>query len=144
MGEAQPQHPDVSSSPPAAPADACVSVSPQDPVDAKTPPTSSTWRRAAARVLKWCWDQWFLLGLGVAIAFAAAVPQLGASGGWIQAQYSIKIPAIIVIFLISGIGLKTRVLLQVGCWLWQQQQQQQQQGAKGRLGWRERGVLLLH
>jgi sodium/bile acid cotransporter 7 len=68
-------------------------------------------KRAALSVWKFACEQWFMLGLGVAIAFAAAVPRLGASGGWIRAEYSIKIPAIIIIFIISGIGLKTKVLL---------------------------------
>ena len=68
-------------------------------------------KRASLAVWKFVCEQWFMLGLGVAIAFAAAVPQLGASGGWIRAEYSIKIPAIIIIFIISGIGLKTKVLL---------------------------------
>lgn len=49
--------------------------------------------------------------MGIAIGFAAAVPKLGATGGYIQAQYSIKLPAIIIIFIISGLGLKTKALL---------------------------------
>ncbi len=54
---------------------------------------------------------WFILGLGFAIGFAAAVPNLGKSGGWIRSEYSIKIPATVVIFILSGIGLKTKVLV---------------------------------
>jgi hypothetical protein len=53
----------------------------------------------------------FIIGLGVAIGFAAAVPKLGATGGYIRAEYSIKLPAIIIIFIISGLGLKTKALL---------------------------------
>jgi hypothetical protein len=53
----------------------------------------------------------FIIGLGIAIGFAAAVPKLGATGGYIQAQYSVKLPAIIIIFIISGLGLKTKALL---------------------------------
>lgn len=53
----------------------------------------------------------FILGLGVAIGLAAAVPRLGATGGYIRAEYSIKIPAIVIIFIISGMGLKTKALL---------------------------------
>lgn len=52
----------------------------------------------------------FILGLGVAIGFAAAVPQLGATRGYIRAEYSVKLPAIIAIFVISGLGLKTKAL----------------------------------
>jgi sodium/bile acid cotransporter 7 len=51
------------------------------------------------------------VGLGVAIGFAAALPRLGATGGYIRAEYSIKLPAIILIFIISGLGLKTKALL---------------------------------
>lgn len=47
----------------------------------------------------------------MAVGFAAAVPRLGATGGYIRAEYSIKIPAIIIIFIISGMGLKTKALL---------------------------------
>jgi sodium/bile acid cotransporter 7 len=39
------------------------------------------------------------------------VPKLGATGGYIRAEYSIKLPAIIIIFIISGLGLKTKALL---------------------------------
>lgn len=53
----------------------------------------------------------FIIGLGVAIGFAAAVPKLGATGGYIRAEYSVKLPAIIIIFIISGLGLKTKALL---------------------------------
>lgn len=53
----------------------------------------------------------FIIGLGIAIGFAAAVPKLGATGGYIRAEYSIKLPAIIIIFIISGLGLKTKALL---------------------------------
>lgn len=54
--------------------------------------------------------QWFILGLGLAIGLAAAVPNLGKTGGWIRAEWSVKVPAIVLIFIISGIGLKTKVL----------------------------------
>ncbi|KAF8059141.1 RCH1 [Scenedesmus sp. PABB004] len=63
------------------------------------------------RVLRYALEQWFILGLGVVIGFAAAVPRLGATGGWLRAEYSIKLPAIVLIFVISGLGLKTKALL---------------------------------
>lgn len=53
----------------------------------------------------------FIIGLAVAIGFAAAVPKLGATHGYIRAEYSVKIPAIVIIFIISGLGLKTKALL---------------------------------
>eukprot|EP00775_Hariotina_reticulata_P010114 gene10114-10271_t len=56
-------------------------------------------------------ERWFLIGVAVAVGFAAAVPQLGATKGYIRSEYSIKLPTIITIFIISGMGLKTKVLL---------------------------------
>ncbi|KAG1678624.1 hypothetical protein FOA52_012631 [Chlamydomonas sp. UWO 241] len=49
--------------------------------------------------------------MGFAIGFAAAVPNFGRTGGWIRSEYSVKYGAVIVIFLLSGMGLNTRVLL---------------------------------
>jgi len=61
------------------------------------------------QVWRYALEQWFIIGLGVVIGFAAAVPELGATNGYIRAEYSVKLPAIIIIFIISGIGLKTKV-----------------------------------
>lgn len=47
------------------------------------------------------------MGIGI----AAAVPRLGATGGYIRAEYSVRIPATVLIFIISGMGLKTKALL---------------------------------
>lgn len=47
----------------------------------------------------------------MATGIAAAAPLLGAPGGWLRAEYSVTIPAIVVIFIISGLGLRTRALL---------------------------------
>ncbi|EFJ48847.1 hypothetical protein VOLCADRAFT_43621, partial [Volvox carteri f. nagariensis] len=58
-------------------------------------------------------EHWFILGLGFAIGFAAAVPDFGRKGGWIEAQWSIKYGAVIIIFFLSGLSLKTRALLNV-------------------------------
>ncbi|KAG0177517.1 hypothetical protein DFQ29_004747 [Apophysomyces sp. BC1021] len=55
---------------------------------------------------------WFLLGLGIMIGLAWAFPQVGKSYGDLQAQYTIKWGAVIVIFLLSGLGLEVRVMLQ--------------------------------
>ncbi|KAI8472186.1 MAG: SBF-like CPA transporter family-domain-containing protein [Monoraphidium minutum] len=71
--------------------------------------------RAAASFAR---DQWFILGLGVAIGLAAAAPNLGKSGGWIRSEYSVKIPATVAIFIISGIGLKTKALLGAAAGAW--------------------------
>lgn len=54
---------------------------------------------------------WFLLGLGVAIVLAWEFPQVGKTGGIVQSQYSVKYGAVIVIFLLSGLGIDVRVML---------------------------------
>lgn len=64
-------------------------------------------RRVLAQILKY----WFLVGMAVAIGLAWAFPQVGKSNGDIQAQYTIKWGAVIVIFLLSGLGLEIRQML---------------------------------
>ncbi|KAG1180406.1 hypothetical protein G6F70_001474 [Rhizopus microsporus] len=54
---------------------------------------------------------WFLLGLGIVIGLAWAFPQVGKAHGSIQAQYTVKWGAVIVIFLLSGLGLEVSVML---------------------------------
>ncbi|CEP08087.1 hypothetical protein [Parasitella parasitica] len=54
---------------------------------------------------------WFLLGLGVVIGLAWAFPQVGKAHGDIEAQYTVKWGAVIVIFLLSGLGLEVSVML---------------------------------
>ncbi|ORY98652.1 SBF-like CPA transporter family-domain-containing protein [Syncephalastrum racemosum] len=56
---------------------------------------------------------WFLLGLGLVIGLAWAFPQVGKSNGIIQAQYTVKWCAVIVIFLLSGLGIDVRVMPKV-------------------------------
>lgn len=54
---------------------------------------------------------WFLLGLAIVIGLAWAFPQVGKTDGDIQAQYTVKWGAVIVIFLLSGLGLEVKVML---------------------------------
>ncbi|GAN08721.1 conserved hypothetical protein [Mucor ambiguus] len=54
---------------------------------------------------------WFLLGLGIVIGLAWAFPQVGKANGDIQAQYTVKWGAVIVIFLLSGLGLEVSTML---------------------------------
>lgn len=70
----------------------------------------AVWKARGRVIYRKVMDQWFIWGLGLAIAFAAAWPALGKTNGHIQAQYSIKYTAVIIIFLCTGMSLKTRVL----------------------------------
>ncbi|KAJ3066021.1 hypothetical protein HDU98_010634, partial [Podochytrium sp. JEL0797] len=51
-------------------------------------------------------------GLAFAIAFAAAWPALGKKGGYIRAEYSVSYGCVMLIFILSGMSLKTKVLVQ--------------------------------
>lgn len=53
---------------------------------------------------------WFLIGLFVVVGLAAAYPSLGKKNGIIRAEYTISYVAVGIIFLLSGLGLKTRAL----------------------------------
>lgn len=81
------------------------------PAAQSAPPPPSVPRRVL-NFVKWVLSEhWFIVGIVLAIGLAAAVPDLGRAGGWIAAQYSIQYCAVIVIFILSGMSLKTRVLL---------------------------------
>ncbi|TPX36600.1 hypothetical protein SmJEL517_g01179 [Synchytrium microbalum] len=60
----------------------------------------------------WAWisAQWFLFALGASIGLAAAFPRLGQKGGYIRSEYSVHYGATGIIFLLSGLSLKTSVL----------------------------------
>ncbi|KAI7900584.1 SBF-like CPA transporter family-domain-containing protein [Cokeromyces recurvatus] len=53
---------------------------------------------------------WFLLGLMIAILLAVFFPNVARKGGYIRAEWTIKWGAVIVIFLISGLSLRTKIL----------------------------------
>ncbi|CAO3693239.1 hypothetical protein CU097_014638 [Rhizopus azygosporus] len=55
---------------------------------------------------------WFLLGLLVAIILAIEFPNVARKGGYIRAEWTIKWGAVIIIFLISGLSLRTKILAQ--------------------------------
>lgn len=86
---------------------------------------------AKSLFLKLLKKYWFLLGLFVAIILAWAFPTVARKGGYIHAEWSIKwgsyaikkragkaispfylSGAVIIIFLISGLSLRTRILTQ--------------------------------
>lgn len=81
----------------------------QDLTDAK-PEEPSRW----SKIRKTSWalfvKYWFLLGLAFVIGLAWAIPTVGKSYGSIQAQYTVKWGAVIVIFLLSGLGLDVKVM----------------------------------
>jgi len=94
---------------------AAATTAPAIPTEAEAaaPATTAPQRRLRAflaALLTACRRQWFLLALLAAIALAAAAPRLGATGGWLRAEHSVRVPAIVLVFLISGSGLKTSVL----------------------------------
>ncbi|KAJ3057412.1 hypothetical protein HK097_007591 [Rhizophlyctis rosea] len=53
---------------------------------------------------------WFLVGLVIIIGLAAAWPNLGRRGGIIRSEYTVKYVCVCLIFLLTGLALKTRVL----------------------------------
>ncbi|CAF1150824.1 unnamed protein product [Rotaria sordida] len=53
---------------------------------------------------------WFFLGLLIVMTCAYAYPPLARSGGPIRAEYTIGWGCVIIIFLLSGLGLKTSEL----------------------------------
>ncbi|RUO96924.1 SBF-like CPA transporter family-domain-containing protein [Jimgerdemannia flammicorona] len=80
---------------------------PESPTTA--PPTSKqSWRDVVFAQL---YKHWFLLGLGLAIGLARAFPTVGKKGGPIRAEWSIKWGAVCIIFFISGLSLRTKVLI---------------------------------
>jgi hypothetical protein len=53
---------------------------------------------------------WYVLGVGVAVILAAIFPHLGASGGPLYAEYTLKWGCVIIIFFLSGLSLPTKTL----------------------------------
>ena len=76
------------------------------------PATPALWKRMLSISIRLFKQYWFLLGLGLVIGLAWAFPQVGKANGIIEAQYTVKWGAVIVIFLLSGLGLEVRVMLQ--------------------------------
>ncbi len=57
-------------------------------------------------------SKWFLILLGVFIALAHSYPEFARNGGTLKAQYTIGYGAVAIIFLISGMSMPTKQLLQ--------------------------------
>ncbi|BGP16797.1 hypothetical protein JCM10213_002191 [Rhodosporidiobolus nylandii] len=68
-------------------------------------------------VLSFLLEQWFVIGIGVAIGLASAFPNVARSGGILHAEWSIKYLVVAIIFLISGLSIPLRNLwLRAGAW----------------------------
>jgi sodium/bile acid cotransporter 7 len=63
--------------------------------------------------LDWLDKYWFIIGLGVAVLLAYAVPQVGKQGGYIHSEITTKYLAVSVTFLLSGMSLKLKEVLRV-------------------------------
>lgn len=63
------------------------------------------------KVLNFLIAQWFFIGLAIFIVIARFAPLFAKQGGLIKAEYTIGYGAVAVIFLISGLSMKTKDLL---------------------------------
>lgn len=70
-----------------------------------------------AKVIDWLISQWFILGMGAAVAIAYANPNYARSGGTIRSDITIEYLAVAAIFLISGLSMPSRTLArELGNW----------------------------
>ncbi|XP_017770286.1 PREDICTED: sodium/bile acid cotransporter 7-like [Nicrophorus vespilloides] len=63
--------------------------------------------RRKVTVLEFVAKNWLLLGILLCIVFASVFPKLGSKGGPLKPEYTVKYGAVSLIFLISGLTLKT-------------------------------------
>ncbi|KAI7884246.1 hypothetical protein K492DRAFT_158637 [Lichtheimia hyalospora FSU 10163] len=82
------------------------------PTDNNTNDDQTKGAKAKALFKKLFKKYWFLLGLAIVISVARAAPDVARKGGYIHAEWSIKWGAVIIIFLISGLSLRTKILTQ--------------------------------
>ncbi|AOW01529.1 SBF-like CPA transporter family-domain-containing protein [Yarrowia lipolytica] len=69
------------------------------------------------KVINFLISQWFIIGMGVAVAIAYAAPNYARSGGMIRSDITIEYLAVAAIFLISGLSMPSRTLLkELGNW----------------------------
>lgn len=61
-------------------------------------------------VFEFCLKHWFLIGLFVAIGLAAANPDIGKKGGTIRSEITVTFVGVGLIFVLSGLSLKTKAL----------------------------------
>ena len=63
-----------------------------------------------AKFLSFLIKYWFLIGLVLAILFAYLDPNIAKKGGAIKSEYTITYGVVILIFIVSGLSLKSSVL----------------------------------
>lgn len=63
------------------------------------------------QVRRWLSQNWLVVGVIVAIPLAALKPQFGARGGPLRPEITVRYVAVVVIFFLSGLGLKPRQIL---------------------------------
>jgi sodium/bile acid cotransporter 7 len=62
------------------------------------------------KILAFAKQQWFLVGLFIVVGIAAAYPPLGKKNGLIRAEITVTYIGVGIIFLLSGLSLKTKAL----------------------------------
>ncbi|KAI8079774.1 SBF-like CPA transporter family-domain-containing protein [Halteromyces radiatus] len=77
-----------------------------------TPPKGTWIQKIKSLILTLLSKYWFLLGLAIAIILAWQFPNVAKKGGYLRAEWTIKWGAVIVIFFISGLSLRTKILAQ--------------------------------
>ncbi|ORX48580.1 hypothetical protein DM01DRAFT_1385505 [Hesseltinella vesiculosa] len=77
------------------------------------PSKSSRWyHKPKSIVLALLAKYWFLIGLALVIVLAWQFPDVAKKNGYLHAEWSIKWGAVIIIFFISGLSLRTKILAQ--------------------------------
>ena len=69
------------------------------------------WANKAARATRALLKHWFLLGTGLSIVWAQVWPWLGADGGPLWPEVTVKYGAVVSIFFISGLTMRTETML---------------------------------
>lgn len=77
--------------------------------EAPKPSKAARFKKFAKTFFK---QYWFLMGLAIVIVLAWRFPGVAKKDGVIHSEWSIKWGAVIVIFLISGLSLRTHILAQ--------------------------------
>ncbi|GAA5893306.1 hypothetical protein JCM6882_008000 [Rhodosporidiobolus microsporus] len=91
---------------------------PEEPEEEQEPErTPQRIWRWTKRVLSFLIEQWFIIGIGVVIGLAAAFPNVARPNGVLEAQWSIRILCVAIIFFIAGLTYPLRNLyISIGNW----------------------------